>query len=143
MAVLQGDEMTMLHEQTRGLAFRSESNAARPLTLLAPDEPRAPTASLSPAKRAALIACFNGGSLHKRDGAWTTLSTIIFDKPVSGVTVADLARDGMLMLSMLHGSASARLTTRGSWFARTAVTERKGQLRSAGCPGGPAGAGPR
>jgi hypothetical protein len=115
--------MTMLHEQTRGLALRSESNAAGPLPLLAPDEPRAPTANLSPAKRSALIACFNGGGLHKRDGAWTALSTTTFDKPVSGVTVADLARDGMLLLSMLHGSASARLTTRGSWFARTAVTE--------------------
>jgi hypothetical protein len=113
----------MLSDQTRELAFRNESNAAVALPLLAPDESRAPTASLSPAKWAALIACFNGGSLHKRDGAWTALSASTFDKPVSGVTVADLGRDGMLTLSMLHGSASARLTTRGSWFARTAVTE--------------------
>jgi hypothetical protein len=115
--------MTMLHDQTRELAFRSESNAAAHLPLLAPDELRAPTASLSPAKRAALVACFNGGSLHKRDGAWRASSASPDDKPVSGVTVADLGRDGMLMLSILHGSASARLTTRGSWFARTAVTE--------------------
>jgi len=113
----------MLHDQTQELAFRTESSAPAPLPLFAPGESRAPTACLSLAKRAALIACFNGGSLHKRDGAWTALSTTTFDKPVSGVTVADLARDGMLILSMLHGSASARLTTRGSWFARTAVTE--------------------
>jgi len=113
----------MLSDQTRELAFRNESNAAVALPVLAPDESRAPTASLSPAKWAALIACFNGGSLHKRDGAWTALSASTFDKPVSGVTVADLGRDGMLTLSMLHGSASARLTTRGSWFARTVVTE--------------------
>ena len=113
----------MLHDQTRELAFRSESNAAALLPLLAPEESRAPTASLSPAKRAALIACFNGGGLHKRDGAWTALPASTFDKPVSGVTVADLGRDGMLTLNMLQGSASARLTTRGSWFARTAVTE--------------------
>jgi len=119
----RGTNMTMLHDQTRGLASRSESNATSPLLLLAPDESRAPTASLSAAKRAALIACFNGGSLHKRDGAWTALSGSTYDKPVSGGTVADLGRDGMLMLSMLHGSASARLTTRGSWFARTMMAE--------------------
>jgi hypothetical protein len=70
----------------------------------------------------ALIAC-SGGSLHKRDGAWTALSTTTFGKPVSGVTVANLGRDGMLMLSVLQGSASARLTTRGSWFARTTMVE--------------------
>jgi hypothetical protein len=29
----------------------------------------------------------------------------------------------MLTLSVLHGRASARLTTRGNWFARTVVTE--------------------
>ena len=45
------------------------------------------------------------------------------DKPISGVTVADLGRDGMLTRSTLDGNASARLTTRGNWFARTAVTE--------------------
>jgi hypothetical protein len=119
----RGTNMTMLHDQTGELASRSESNSAAPLLLIAPDESRAPIASLSPAKRAALIACFKGGSLHKRDGAWTAPSGRAYDKPVSGVTVADLGRDGMLMLSMLHGSASARLTTRGSWFARTVVTE--------------------
>jgi hypothetical protein len=115
--------MTMLHDQTRELAFRSEPSAAALLPLLAPDESRAPIAGLSPAKRAALIACFNGGSLHKRDGAWRASSASTDDKPVSGVTVADLGRDGMLMLSMLPGSSSARLTARGSWFARTAATE--------------------
>jgi hypothetical protein len=81
------------------------------------------TIILSPAKRAALTACLNGGILHKRCGGWTAPSASACDKPISGVTVADLGRDGMLTLSMLHGSASARLTTRGNWFARTAVTE--------------------
>jgi hypothetical protein len=38
---------------------------------LAPHEPRAPTANLSPTKRAALIACVKGdGTLHKRMGVW-------------------------------------------------------------------------
>jgi hypothetical protein len=63
--------MTMPHDQTGELASRSELNSAMPLLLLAPDERRAPTAILSPAKRVALIACFNGGSLHKRSGVWT------------------------------------------------------------------------
>jgi hypothetical protein len=39
--------------------------------LPASDEGRAPTATLSSAKRVALIACLNGGSLHKRCGVWT------------------------------------------------------------------------
>jgi hypothetical protein len=115
--------MTMQHDQTGRLPSRSESISHAALLLLAPDESRAPIAGLSPAKRAALIACFKGGSLHKREGAWRASSASTHDKPVSGVTVADLGRDGMLMLSILQGSASARLTTRGSWFARTAVTE--------------------
>jgi hypothetical protein len=115
--------MTMLHEQNGGLTSGSEPVSAAVLRLPAPEKSRAPTASLSPTKRAALIACFNGGSLHKRDGTWRASSASTHDKPVSGVTVADLGRDGMLMLSILQGSASARLTTRGSWFARTAVTE--------------------
>jgi len=69
-----------------------------PFLLPASDEGRAPTAILSSAKRAALIACFNGGSLHRRCGVWTV------------PTVADLGRDGMLSLIVLRGSASARLT---------------------------------
>ena len=116
--------MTMLQDHAGKLASRSEPNSAAPLLLLAPDEPRAPTARLSPTKRAALIACLNGGgSLHKRWGAWAVPSPSACDKPISGVTVADLGRDGMLTRSTLDGNASARLTTRGNWFARTAVTE--------------------
>ena len=119
----RGTDMTMLHDQAGEVASRSELNPAAPLLLLAPDESRAPTASLSPAKRAALTACLNGGILHRGGGFWTAPSASACDKPISGVTVADLGRDGMLTLSVLRRSASARLTTRGSWFARTAVTE--------------------
>ena len=90
---------------------------AAPLLQPASDERRAPTAILSSAKRAALIACLNGGSLHRRCGVWTAPSASVGDKPISGATV------GMLTLSVLHGSAYARLTARGSWFARTVVTE--------------------
>jgi hypothetical protein len=78
---------------------------------------------LSSAKRAALIASLNGGSLHKRCGVWAAPFANVGDKPISGVTVADLGRDGMLTLTMLRGGAYARLTVRGNWFARTVATE--------------------
>jgi hypothetical protein len=92
--------------------------------VLASNEQPAPTAILSPAKRSALIACLKGGgTLHKRHGAWGSEAAGADDKPVSGMTVADLSRDGMLTITMLGKSASAKLTTRGSWFARTAAAE--------------------
>lgn len=94
-----------------------------PSLLPASDEGRAPIAILSSAKRAALISCLNGGSLHKRCGVWTVPCANASDNPVSGATVADLGRDGMLTLTVLRGSASAQLTARGSWFARTVASE--------------------
>jgi hypothetical protein len=87
-----------------------------PLLPRAASEPRALIAILSAAKRNALVACFNASGLHKKDGAWHGPPD---GKPVSGVTVADLARDGMLTLSTDHRLGSARLTERGNWFART------------------------
>jgi hypothetical protein len=87
---------------------------------LAPSEPRALIAILSAAKRSALVACFNANGLHKKDGAWHGVPD---GKRVSGVTVADLARDGMLTLTTDHGLGSARLTERGSWFARTLLRD--------------------
>jgi hypothetical protein len=77
-------------------------------------EPPALVAILSFAKRNALIACFNANELRKKDGAWHGLPG---GKPTSGVTVADLARDGMLTSD--RGIGWARLTDRGNWFART------------------------
>jgi hypothetical protein len=115
--------MTRPLDHTSELASPSEPNSAAPLLLPTSDEGRAPTAILSSAKRAALIACLNGGSLHKRSGVWAAPFANAGDKPVSGVTVADLGRDGMLTLTMLRGSAYARLTARGNWFARTVATE--------------------
>jgi hypothetical protein len=116
--------MTMVQEHTGEPASQSELNSAAPLLLLATDEARAPTVILSPAKLAALTTCLNGGGiLHKRSGVWNASSASAGDKPISGVTVADPGRDGMLTRSMLRGTASAQLTTRGDWFARTAVTE--------------------
>ena len=91
-----------------------------PLLPLAPSEPRALIAILSTAKRNALVACFNGSGLRKKDGAWHGPPD---GKPVSGVTVADLARDGMLTLTTDHRLGSARLTERGNWFARTLLDD--------------------
>jgi hypothetical protein len=79
---------------------------------------RAPDAVLSPTKRTAVIECFNNNGLHKRRGYWWgTLE----GKHISGVTVADLARDGIfsVVINLRHGSA--RLTERGQWFARTLI----------------------
>ena len=102
---------------------RSESDC-QPAQLLAPNEPHAPITILSAAKRAALLACLKGsGGLRKQRGVWASESADSCDKPVSGITVADLSRDGMLTLTVLGRSASARLTVRGSWFARTAATK--------------------
>src|SRR5262249_56974638 len=82
--------------------------------------PRAPIAFLSPAKRNALVACFNAGGLHKKDGVSHGLPG---GKPVSGMTIADLARDGMLTVTTNHRFGSAQLTERGNWFARTLLCQ--------------------
>jgi hypothetical protein len=100
----------------------TDAGSAPPLRP-ASSEPRAQIAILSTAKRAALLTCFNADGLHKKDGAWHGSAG---GKPVSGVTVADLARDGMLTLTTDHGHASARLTERGNWFARTLLREATG-----------------
>jgi hypothetical protein len=85
-----------------------------------PDERRAPVENLSPIKRRALVLCLEGdGTLHKRSGAWTSSCAASHEKRISGVTVADLNRDGLLTITVTDKRASARLTTRGTWFART------------------------
>jgi hypothetical protein len=92
------------------------------MPLLGPDELRAPIAILSSKKRAALVACLSGGgTLRKHDGVWIAASARPGDKPIAGVTVADLGREGMLTLTVL--GESAQLTNRGSWFARTAASQ--------------------
>ena len=79
---------------------------------------RAPVAVLSPTKRTAVIECFNNSRLHKGRGYWWGTPE---GKHISGVTVADLARDGIfsVFINLRHGSA--RLTERGQWFARTLI----------------------
>jgi hypothetical protein len=113
--------MTTLQGNAVGPAFRNRLISPARSLLLAPSEPRAPIAILSPAKRNALVACFNAGGLHKKDGAWHGLPDC---KPVSGMTTADLARDGMLTVTTNHRFGSAQLTERGNWFARTLLCQR-------------------
>ena len=112
--------MTTLQDTAVGPASQNELISPTRLLLLAPSEPLAPIAILSPAKRNALLACFNAGRLHKKDGAWHGLPG---GKPVSGMTTADLARDGMLTVTTNHRFGSARLTERGNWFARTLLCQ--------------------
>ena len=115
--------MAALQDHIRQAASPSETSSSTPMMTLAPGERRASIELLSPRKRAALIACLKGGILRKRLGVWITPSPNDCERHISGVTVADLARDGMLTLSVRSGIASAELNTRGSWFARTAMTE--------------------
>ena len=89
------------------------------------NEPRAPIVLLSLAKRTALIECFNNNGLHKRMG-WSATPE---GKHISGVTVADLSRDGMFAVITNRQYGSAGLTERGQWFARTLI-EAAGELQA-------------
>ena len=60
----------MLKGNVAGPAPLNELISPTPLLLLAPNEPPAPIANLSPAQRNALIACINAGGLYKKAGAW-------------------------------------------------------------------------
>jgi hypothetical protein len=96
------------------------------LPLLAPNEPHAPIAILSTAKRAALVACLTAGSLCKQGRLWMVPSNPD-ERPIANTTIADLGRQGLLAVTVLGRKRSARLTPRGSWFART-VAAREVEL---------------
>ena len=85
------------------------------------EELRAPIAVLSPAQSKALLACLKAGILYRSRGAWIGEGNVT-DQRISGITVADLAREGMLQIEIIGKYKSARLTPRGSWFARTAMS---------------------
>jgi hypothetical protein len=69
------------------------------------------------AKRVAR-ACFNNNGLRKRNGYWSGEPE---GRHISGVTVADLARDGMFSVIKSLQDCSAQLTEQGQWFARTLI----------------------
>ncbi len=81
-------------------------------------KPRALVDLLSLAKRTALIECFNNNGLDKRSGCWCGAQE---GKHIAGVTVADLARDGMFSVITNRRHGSVQLTERGQWFARTLI----------------------
>ena len=59
----------MLKGNVAGPAPLNELISPTPLLLLAPNEPPAPIANLSPAQRNAQVACINAGGLYKKAGA--------------------------------------------------------------------------
>jgi hypothetical protein len=89
---------------------------------LAANEPRAPIAVLTGAQRKALMVCLEAGTIHRCGGAWVPASGNGGEARISGITVADLARDGLLSIDAVGKTRTARLTMRGSWFARTVAT---------------------
>lgn len=109
---------------------KQEENSSRDPTTAAtfpqlePGERPAPIVILSAAKKAALVAFLHGdGALHKSRGVWTASPARASCARIYGMTIADLARDGILTVTMIGKSASARLTPRGAWFARTLAAE--------------------
>jgi len=116
-------DMTTLQNNVAESISRSESISPASLSVLATGERPAPISCLSPSKKNALVACFNAGGLAKKDGAWHGAPG---GKPISGITTADLARDGMLIVITKHRNGSARLTERGNWFARTLLCDATG-----------------
>ena len=64
------------------------------------------------------MECFNNNGLYKRKGCWWGAPD---GRHISGITVADLARDGIVSVYTNRQHASARLTERGEWVARTLI----------------------
>ena len=94
------------------------STTLRPLVAVVTTNKRGPPILLSLAKRTALIECFNSSGLHKSRGHWCGTPN---GTHISGMTVADLARDGMFTVTTNRLEASARLTKRGQWLAQALV----------------------
>ena len=80
----------------------------------------APIDPLSATERTALIECRNHGQLQKQNGFWRGSSD---GKRITGTTVANLGRDGLLTVTKNNRTGSARLTERGEWFARTLLSQ--------------------
>jgi hypothetical protein len=101
----------------------SQEDAADPKRRvpLGPTERRAPVLHLSATNQWAIIECFNNGGLRKYNGSW---HGSLEGKPISGNTVANLSRDGLLAVTKHKQAGSARLTERGERFARTLISSR-------------------
>jgi hypothetical protein len=88
-------------------------------------ESRAPISSLSPTGRTALIECSNNSGLYREKGVWLGSSG---GDPISGNTVANLGRDGLLTVTKNSQVGSAQLTERGKWFARTLIATESDEV---------------
>ena len=65
-----------------------------------------------------MIECFNHGGLQKYKGRWYgSLDGV----PISGNTVANLGRDGLLVITKDQQAGSASLTERGERVARMLI----------------------
>lgn len=123
--------MLQRHPNRHEQASNDEAVASENLPPLQAGERPAPVAILSPAKRAALLAFLDGdGTLHKSRGVWIAQPGMLAAARIYGMTIADLAREGMLTLTVTRKNASARLTPRGNWFAQTLAAEMRAHERS-------------
>jgi hypothetical protein len=100
------------HDEKRGQPFPSSRSK------VVTKERRAPIAILSVTKRTAVVECFHNNGLQKLNGYW---GGTLGGRHISGVTVADLARDGLFSVITNRPHASARLTELGQCFARTLI----------------------
>jgi len=101
----------------------SQDNRGSPRSkTLGLNDPQVAILSLSPMKRAVLVACVEAdGALYKRYGAWSTHATGPLGTKISGNTVADLIRDGMLIRDVIGKDVTARLTPQGERIARSTL----------------------
>ena len=92
--------------QDRSLPSRSSTTGWLPLRNSLPQNERL----LSPAFK--VPAYFTSAPAHGHRRMRVRMQT------VSGVTVGDLSRNGLLEITTIHKYTSARLTPRGVWFAQ-------------------------
>jgi hypothetical protein len=90
---------------------------------LQPFKGQAPVARLSATDRRALIECLRNSVLRKISGFWHGSAGC---KPISGNTVANLGRDGLMTVTKTLDHGSAKLTERGQWFAQTLIGRSTG-----------------
>src|SRR3954453_682922 len=95
---------------------------------LSPEQPQLDVAwalvsALSTTDRAALIECLKGGGLQKREGFWHGSPG---GKPISGNTVANLGRGGLLAVTKKARHGSAALTEHGERVVRTLMGSKQG-----------------
>jgi hypothetical protein len=117
----------MFQDNAADSAFQSELISAPPLLRLAPKDAPAPIGRLSVAKRNAVLACIKAGRLYRKAGAWHGPCE---GRPLSGVTIADLARDGLLTVTVTNRLGSAELTERGKWFAQTLLDDDETRIET-------------